>query len=107
MSLAICRSPRRDSSCGINNRSLARMRTSGRSVLAMLGGGMASVLALGRAVWASTSRGIRERVDALMDTVSLTLEEMGTDSTARTGGADRDGHEPGVKSRADGVSGKG
>lgn len=70
--------------------------------LALMGGGMASVLALGRAVWASTSRRIRERLDALMDTVSLTLEEMGTDSTARTGGADRDGHESGMKSRTDG-----
>ncbi len=72
--------------------------------LALMGGGMASVLALGRAVWASTSRGIRERVDALMDTVSRSLEEMGTDSTARTGGADREGHEPGLMSRTVGVN---
>ena len=70
--------------------------------LALMGGGMASVLALGRAVWTSTSRGIRKRVDALMDTVSRSLEEMGMDSTARAGGADRDGHETGMKSRTDG-----
>ncbi len=45
--------------------------------LALMGGGMASVLSIGRALWVSTSRGVRERVDSLMDTVGRTLEEMG------------------------------
>lgn len=43
----------------------------------IMGGGLAGSVAAGRAVWASTSRKIREKVNALMVTVSRTLEDDG------------------------------
>ena len=63
--------------------------------LALMGSVMASVLAIGRSVWVSTSRGIRERVDSLMDTVGLSLEDMGKGSATKTGGPHREGDEAG------------
>ena len=45
-------------------------------------GGVVGSLALGRAVWVSTTRGIRAKVDALMDTVSRSLAESGSDSAS-------------------------
>lgn len=47
--------------------------------LAMMGGGAASVFALGRAVWKSTSRGIRERALALMEVVGRSLDDSGSE----------------------------
>lgn len=44
--------------------------------LALMGGGMAGVLALGRTVWVSTTRQFREKADALMEAVSRSLAEV-------------------------------
>ncbi len=62
---------------------------------AIIGGAVAGSLGLGRAMWASTTRGMREKVDALMDTVSRSLAESGSDSTSseETGGPNREGDE--------------
>ncbi len=49
---------------------------------AIIGGAVAGSLGLGRAMWASTTRGIREKVDALMDTVSRSLAESGGESAS-------------------------
>ena len=43
----------------------------------LLGGAVAGTLALGRAIWASTTRGIRKKVNALMDTVTRSLADVG------------------------------
>jgi hypothetical protein len=55
--------------------------------LAMIGGGAASVFALGRAVWRSTARGVRERALALMETVGRSLEDSGLEPTPDEGAA--------------------
>ena len=41
--------------------------------LSLIAAGVAGTVALGRAVWASTARGIRKKVDGLMDTVGRSL----------------------------------
>jgi len=52
--------------------------------LSMIGGTMASVLAVGRAVWASGSRRSFERVVALMEAASRSLEESTTSPASRS-----------------------
>ena len=42
-------------------------------------GGVAGVLAFARAAWASTSRAIRQKSDALIDTISRSLAETGSE----------------------------
>ena len=48
----------------------------------ILAGGVMGALALGRAVWARTSRPFRAQLDGLMDTVSRTLELSADESTS-------------------------
>ncbi len=43
----------------------------------ILGGGVAGVLAIGRATWVSTTRRVREQMNVLMDTISRSLAESG------------------------------
>ncbi len=50
--------------------------------LSVLGGGVAGILALGRTAWASTTRGIRRKVDAVMETVSRSLAEGSRESAS-------------------------
>ena len=50
--------------------------------LTLMGSGMAGVLALGRTVWASTTRGFREKADALMEAVSRSLAEVSSVPTS-------------------------
>ncbi len=44
--------------------------------LTIMGTGVAGVVALGRTVWAATSRRVRERAAALMETLSTSLDEF-------------------------------
>ena len=71
---------------------------------AIIGGAVAGILGLGRAMWASTTRGIREKVDALMDTVSRSLAESGSESASseETGGPNREGDEARISRLPDG-----
>ncbi len=46
----------------------------------VIGGGVLGSLAVARAAWASTTRGIREKMDTLMDTVTRSLAETGVES---------------------------
>ena len=67
-------------------------------------GGVVGSLALGRAVWVSTTRGIRAKVDALMDTVSRSLAESGSESASseETGGPNREGDDARISRLPDG-----
>ncbi len=71
---------------------------------AIVGGAVAGSLGLGRAMWASTTRGIREKVDALMDTVSRSLAESGSESASseETGDPNREGDEASISRLPDG-----
>ena len=71
---------------------------------AIIGGAVAGILGLGRAMWASTTRGIREKVDALMDTVSRSLAESGSESASseETGRPNREGDEARIGRLPDG-----
>ncbi len=73
---------------------------------AIIGGAVAGSLGLGRAMWASTARGIREKVDTLMDTVSRSLAESGSESASseETGGPNREGDEARISHLPDGVN---
>jgi len=46
----------------------------------IFGGGVAGVLAVGRAAWVRTTRRVREQMNVLMDTISRSLAESGRDS---------------------------
>jgi hypothetical protein len=50
--------------------------------LSLIGGAVASALAVGRAAWVSSSRRSHGRVVALMDAASRSLEETSTDSVS-------------------------
>ena len=71
---------------------------------AIISGAAAGVLGLARAMWASSTRGIREKVDALMDTVSRSLAESGSESASseETGGPNREGDEARISRLPDG-----
>ena len=72
----------------------------------VIGGGVAGGLALGRAVWTSTARGIRKKADALMETISRSLAENGGESASseETGGPNREGDDARSSRLPDGVN---
>ena len=73
---------------------------------AIISGAAAGVLGLARAMWASSTRGIREKVDALMDTVSRSLAESGSESASseETGDPNREGDEASISRLPDGLN---
>lgn len=59
---------------------------SGGVGLSLLAGGITGTLALGRAVWASTARRIRAKVDGLMDMVGRSLGESASEAASPDSG---------------------